>query len=265
MQSSPKLRMKSQGWLSSPHHLSQEPSYSMESLVLLLCLVVAPCCVLSQVQLKESGPGVVKPSETLTLTCTVSGFSLTSYDVHWVRQAPGNGLEWIGVIWASGNTKYSPAFQSRVSIGRDTSKSQVSLSLSSLRSEDTAVYYCARHTVRGNQCEPRRKPPFRGSQDGRGQAGHTELLLGPAPGAGYWVCFAVRVCGCLFLSPTLLKNFFSEVGQTGQNGSHSSQIVRADPSCRVNIPFRKHFRPDHLDPPPVYSVSSPGDYTLEEA
>ncbi|KFO35116.1 Ig heavy chain V region MC101 [Fukomys damarensis] len=154
--------MKSQTWRSSPSLPSQEPSYSMESLVLLLCLVTAPCCVLSQVQLKESGPGLVKPSETLSLTCTVSGFSLSSYNVHWVRQAPGKGLEWIGVIWASGNTKYSPALQSRVSIGRDTSKSQVSLSLRSLRSEDTAVYYCARDTVMGNQCEPRCKPPCRG-------------------------------------------------------------------------------------------------------
>ncbi|KFO33430.1 Ig heavy chain V region MC101 [Fukomys damarensis] len=58
--------------------------------------------VLSQVQLKESGPGLVKPSETLSLTCTVSGFSLTDYGVHWVCQPPGKGLEWIGVIWSGG-------------------------------------------------------------------------------------------------------------------------------------------------------------------
>ncbi|KFO33432.1 Ig heavy chain V region PJ14 [Fukomys damarensis] len=201
--------MKSQTWLSNPSLPSQEPSESMESLVLLLCLVAAPCCVLSQVQLKESGPGLVKPSETLSLTCTVSGFSFTDYAVTWVRQPPGKGLEWIGVIGSSGNTEYNSALQSRVSIGRDTSKSQVSLSLSSLRSEDTAVYYCAGDTVMGNQCEPRCKPPCRGSQDDRGQAGHTELLSGPGTGAGSWVCFAVRVCGFLFLSPTLLKNFFS--------------------------------------------------------
>ncbi|EHB15478.1 Ig heavy chain V region MC101 [Heterocephalus glaber] len=177
----------------------------MESLVLLLCLVAAPCCVLSQVQLQESGPGLVKPSETLSLICTVSGFSLTSYNVHWVRQAPGKGLEWIGVIWSGGSTNYNSALQSRVSISRDTSKSQVSLTLSSLRSEDTAVYYCARDTVRENQCEPRQKTPYRGAQDNRGQAEHMELLSGPGPGAGSWGCFAVTVCGFLFLSPTLQK------------------------------------------------------------
>uniref|UniRef100_A0A8C2MT04 Ig-like domain-containing protein n=1 Tax=Cricetulus griseus TaxID=10029 RepID=A0A8C2MT04_CRIGR len=112
----------------------------MAVLVLFLSLVTFPSCVLSQVQLKESGPGLVKPSETLSLTCTVSGISLTSCDVHWVRQPPGKGLEWMGVVWASGSTNYNSALQSRVSISRDTSKSQVFLKLNSLQHEDTAMY-----------------------------------------------------------------------------------------------------------------------------
>uniref|UniRef100_H0VZI8 Ig-like domain-containing protein n=1 Tax=Cavia porcellus TaxID=10141 RepID=H0VZI8_CAVPO len=120
----------------------------MEFLALLLCLVAAPYCVLSQGQLQESGPGLVKPSETLSLTCTVSGLSLTSNAFNWVRQAPGKGLEWIGVIWSGGSTDYNPALKSRVGISRDTSKSQVSLTLSSLSPEDTAMYYCATHSER---------------------------------------------------------------------------------------------------------------------
>ncbi|KAL1765742.1 immunoglobulin heavy chain variable region [Sigmodon hispidus] len=118
----------------------------MAVLVLFLCLVTFPRCVLSQVQLKESGPGLVQPSQTLSLTCTVSGFSLTSYGVHWIRQPPRNGLEWMGVIWAGGSTNYNSALQSRITISRDTSKSQVFLKLNSLQTEDTAMYYCARHT-----------------------------------------------------------------------------------------------------------------------
>ncbi|ELK34148.1 Ig heavy chain V region MC101 [Myotis davidii] len=116
----------------------------------LLCLVTAPLGVLSQVQLQESGPGLVKPSQTLSLTCTVSGFSLTSYGVQWTRQVPGKGLEWVGGIWANGGTYYNPTLKSRLSITRDTSKSQVYLTLNSLRAEDTALYYCARYTVRGS-------------------------------------------------------------------------------------------------------------------
>ena len=109
-------------------------------------------------QLQESGPSLVKPSQTLSLTCTVSGFSLTSYGVGWVRQAPGKALEWLGGISSGGSTGYNPALKSRLSITRDTSKSQVSLSRSSVTTEDTALYYWARDTVRGSQCEPKNLP-----------------------------------------------------------------------------------------------------------
>nr|4EDW_H Chain H, tanezumab Fab heavy chain [Homo sapiens] len=97
-----------------------------------------------QVQLQESGPGLVKPSETLSLTCTVSGFSLIGYDLNWIRQPPGKGLEWIGIIWGDGTTDYNSAVKSRVTISKDTSKNQFSLKLSSVTAADTAVYYCAR-------------------------------------------------------------------------------------------------------------------------
>nr|NDP09870.1 immunoglobulin mu heavy chain [Bos taurus] len=116
----------------------------MNPLWTLLFVLSAPRGVLSQVQLRESGPSLVKPSQTLSLTCTVSGFSLTSYAVEWVRQAPGKALECLGGISDSGNTDYNPALKSRLSITKDNSKNQVSLSLSSVTTEDTATYYCAR-------------------------------------------------------------------------------------------------------------------------
>nr|NDP08108.1 immunoglobulin mu heavy chain [Bos taurus] len=114
----------------------------MNPLWTLLFVLSAPRGVLSQVQLRESGPSLVKPSQTLSLTCTVSGFSLSSYDVGWVRQAPGKALEWLGGICTGGNTGYNPALKSRLSITKDNSKSQVYLSLSSVTSEDAATYYC---------------------------------------------------------------------------------------------------------------------------
>ncbi|XP_065270229.1 immunoglobulin epsilon heavy chain-like [Emys orbicularis] len=120
----------------------------MKSLLLFLSLFSAPSCVLSQVQLVQSGPGAEKPGKTLTLTCTVSGFSITTqhYHWHWLRQPPGKGLEWMGYVYPynSGETGYAPSLQGRVTISADTAKSQFSLQLRSLTAADTATYYCIR-------------------------------------------------------------------------------------------------------------------------
>nr|NDP19239.1 immunoglobulin gamma heavy chain [Bos taurus] len=116
----------------------------MNPLWTLLFVLSAPRGVLSQVQLRESGPSLVKPSQTLSLTCTVSGFSLSSYAVNWVRQAPGKAVEWVGGINNYGDTYYNPALKSQLSITKDNSNSQVSLSVVSVTPEDTATYYCAK-------------------------------------------------------------------------------------------------------------------------
>nr|NDP18060.1 immunoglobulin gamma heavy chain [Bos taurus] len=117
----------------------------MNPLWTLLFVLSAPRGVLSQAQLRESGPSLVKPSQTLSLTCTVSGFSLSKYGVGWVRQAPGKAVECLGGINAGGITGYNSALKSRLNITKDNSQNQVSLSLSSVGTEDTATYYCAKN------------------------------------------------------------------------------------------------------------------------
>nr|NDP11069.1 immunoglobulin mu heavy chain [Bos taurus] len=140
----------------------------MNPLWTLLFVLSAPRGVRSQVQLRESGPSLVKPSQTLSLTCTVSGFSLSSYGVGWVRQAPGKALECLGGISRGGNTGYNPALKSRLSITKDNSKSQVSLSLSGVTTEDTATYYCARCNYNYG-CDYGSAYAFRSSFDAWGQ------------------------------------------------------------------------------------------------
>nr|NDP18607.1 immunoglobulin gamma heavy chain [Bos taurus] len=115
----------------------------MNPLWTLLFVLSAPRGVLSQVQLRESGPSLVKPSQTLSLTCTVSGFSSSANIIDWVRQAPGKALEWLGRINNGENTNYNPGLKSRLSITRDRSRTQISLSLASVTTEDSATYYCA--------------------------------------------------------------------------------------------------------------------------
>ncbi|CAJ0959874.1 unnamed protein product [Ranitomeya imitator] len=101
--------------------------------------------VLSQT-LQESGPGLVKPSQQLKLTCTVSGFELTNNHIHWVRQAPGKGLEWIGIIDTSGGTAYTDSLKSRTTITKDNAKKQAYLQMNNMEAADTGEYYCARAT-----------------------------------------------------------------------------------------------------------------------
>ncbi|KAL6476110.1 hypothetical protein MHYP_G00146090 [Metynnis hypsauchen] len=95
--------------------------------------------------LTSSESVVEKPGKSVTLSCSVSGFSM-SYRMHWIRQKPGQGLEWIGYIDSGSSAYYAQALQGQFSITKDTSKNMLYLQVKSLKAEDTAVYYCARET-----------------------------------------------------------------------------------------------------------------------
>ena len=102
----------------------------------------------SQVQLQQPGAELVMPGASVKISCKASGYSFTGYYMHWVKQSHGKSLEWIGEINPyKGGTSYNQKFKGKATLTVDKSSSTAYMELRSLTSEDSAVYYCARHSV----------------------------------------------------------------------------------------------------------------------
>nr|7X2M_B Chain B, 1-2C7 [Vicugna pacos] len=106
-----------------------------------------------QVQLQESGGGLVQPGGSLRLSCAASGDTLDLYAIGWFRQTPGEEREGVSCISPSGSrTNYADSVKGRFTISRDNAKNTVYLQMNGLRPEDTAVYFCAGSRPSAHYC-----------------------------------------------------------------------------------------------------------------
>uniref|UniRef100_UPI003FA61590 Human 10H10 antibody Fab heavy chain n=1 Tax=Mus musculus TaxID=10090 RepID=UPI003FA61590 len=104
-----------------------------------------------QVHLQQSGAELMKPGASVKISCKASGYTFITYWIEWVKQRPGHGLEWIGdILPGSGSTNYNENFKGKATFTADSSSNTAYMQLSSLTSEDSAVYYCARSGYYGN-------------------------------------------------------------------------------------------------------------------
>uniref|UniRef100_A0A8U8BML9 Uncharacterized protein n=1 Tax=Geospiza parvula TaxID=87175 RepID=A0A8U8BML9_GEOPR len=92
-------------------------------------------------QEQEDEDGEV-PGSPAPLLCPASGFSFGSFGMGWYRQRPGQGLQWLGGINHDGvNTYYASSFRGRVRISRDDGQSSVTLTMNSLKGQDSGSYF----------------------------------------------------------------------------------------------------------------------------
>ncbi|CAB1342248.1 unnamed protein product, partial [Coregonus sp. 'balchen'] len=101
--------------------------------VFLLALISGVCC---DIKLDQSTPQVKRPGDTVKISCKISGFSMSGYWIHWMRQNPGNVTGWIGRM-NSNSPVYSDSLNVQFTLTEDVSTSIQFLEAKSLLERNT--------------------------------------------------------------------------------------------------------------------------------
>lgn len=98
------------------------------------------------IELNQPALMVVKPGESFSIGCKITGYSASGGCTNWIRQLTGKAMEWIGWFCSSGNTGTSNTMKNKISFTAETSSNTVFLRGQNFQTEDSAVYYCAQNT-----------------------------------------------------------------------------------------------------------------------
>uniref|UniRef100_A0A4W5PZ02 Ig-like domain-containing protein n=1 Tax=Hucho hucho TaxID=62062 RepID=A0A4W5PZ02_9TELE len=122
--------------------------------IVLTCFYIAGVCC--DIRLDQSPSQVTIPGLSVKVSCIISGYSMTSNNIHWIRQKPEKGLEWIGRMNTGSGTDgiYADSLKGQFTLTEDVSTSTQFLEVKSLKPEDSAAYYCARATVTQEPAAP---------------------------------------------------------------------------------------------------------------
>ncbi|CAM5100793.1 unnamed protein product, partial [Natator depressus] len=81
--------------------------------------------------------------------------------MHWFRQAPGKGMDWVSLITSNGvSIYYSGAVKGRFTISRDNSNNLLYLQMTGLKPEDTARLHLERQSAAPCVCAVTRDSPI---------------------------------------------------------------------------------------------------------
>ncbi|KAG9463438.1 hypothetical protein GDO78_021731 [Eleutherodactylus coqui] len=120
----------------------------MKTFLLLLISLACLSGVQSERLVQSSDPVVIKPGTSGKLSCQGFDFTFSSYGMNWVRETSDGRLQWVAWIRSDGgNIAYHESVKGRFTISRDNSINMLHLQMNDMKSEDTAKYYCARHTL----------------------------------------------------------------------------------------------------------------------
>ncbi|KAG9464260.1 hypothetical protein GDO78_020241 [Eleutherodactylus coqui] len=120
----------------------------MKTFLLLLISLACLSGVQSQRLFQSLDPVVIKPRSSHQLPCEGFDFPISGYWMSWTRETSDGRLTFTGEVDPSGSyTFYHDSFKGRFTISRDDSNNMLHLQMNDMKPEDTAKYYCARHTL----------------------------------------------------------------------------------------------------------------------